>query len=216
LSVKGSLLFVRSNTTLVGVESCYPGIASRAAALCVTKAVQMIGRQPQDCMPRRVVRYLPAYSAMFWTIEAYQTVCRVACTMPKSKPRHICSALLQLPEIPLHVHVCLEFSSSPKIAVEILTLGMSSMSSFRGGYAPRRGRGRWSKPFVKSQRETVQPDTIKHPLGELLETLKIPGITLDSDATSKYKTISDLRYVASYNWRSDSAATIIVPGKEVN
>jgi hypothetical protein len=90
------------------------------------------------------------------------------------------------------------------------------MSSFRGGYAPRRGRGGWSKSFVKPQRETVQLDTVKHPLGELLETLKIPGITLDSDATSKYKTISDLRYVASYNWRSDPSATIIVPGKRAS
>jgi hypothetical protein len=90
------------------------------------------------------------------------------------------------------------------------------MSSHRGGYAPRRGRGGWSKPFVKSQRETVQPDTIRRPLGELLETLKIPDLTLASDANAKYKTISELRYVASYNWRSDSSTTIIVPGKRVS
>jgi hypothetical protein len=105
---------------------------------------------------------------------------------------------------------------TPKIPPKVILLRMSSMSSHRGGYAPRRGRGGWSKPFVKSQRETVQPDTVRRPLGELLETLKIPDLTLASDTNAKYKTISELRYVASYNWRSDSSTTIIVPGKEVS
>jgi hypothetical protein len=35
-------------------------------------------------------------------------------------------------------------------------------------------------------------------------------------AASKDETISNLRYVASYNWRGDASTTIIVPGKMVS
>jgi hypothetical protein len=93
---------------------------------------------------------------------------------------------------------------------------MSSMSSFRGGYAPRRGRGGWTKPFVKPKKEIAKPDINKHPLGELLESLSISDLRVNRKAASKDETISNLRYVASYNWRGDASTTIIVPGKMVS
>ncbi|KAF2820346.1 hypothetical protein CC86DRAFT_305106 [Ophiobolus disseminans] len=91
---------------------------------------------------------------------------------------------------------------------------MSSMSSFRGGYAPRRGRGGWSKtPFVKQKREHTKPDTNKHPLGELLKTIENSDLKSQPSALPADALTSDVRYVASYNWRNDVGATILVPGK---
>ncbi|KAH8692474.1 hypothetical protein GQ44DRAFT_832853 [Phaeosphaeriaceae sp. PMI808] len=90
---------------------------------------------------------------------------------------------------------------------------MSSMPSFRGGYAPRRGRGGWSKPFVKPNREYTKPDIEKQPLGQLLRT--IDKVNLKGNPAQPFgdTPISELRYVASYNWRNDNSTTILVPGK---
>ncbi|OAK97804.1 hypothetical protein IQ06DRAFT_227647 [Phaeosphaeriaceae sp. SRC1lsM3a] len=90
---------------------------------------------------------------------------------------------------------------------------MSSMSSFRGGYAPRRGRGGWNKSFSKPKNQGVKPDLVKNPLGELLETVSISDLGLGTTKTTTHGSISDLKYVASYNWRSDAVPTILVPGK---
>lgn len=91
---------------------------------------------------------------------------------------------------------------------------MSSMSSFRGGYAPRRGRGGWNKSsFSKPQKRGVEPDIVKNPLGELLETVSISDLKLESNVSNTQGAIFDLKYVASYNWRNDATPTILVPGK---
>jgi hypothetical protein len=114
------------------------------------------------------------------------------------------------------------YSRLPKILFNSTTsftsilLRMSSISSLRGGYAQRRGRGGGNKPFTKSQREVVKPDTEKHPLGELLKSFSKADLKVDSNNAHKKESISGLRYIASYNWRSDSSTTIIVPGKRVS
>jgi len=87
------------------------------------------------------------------------------------------------------------------------------MSSFRGGYAPRRGRGGWTKPYVKQKREYVKPDIDKHPLGELLKTINNSDLKSELSAAPMDSLISDVQYVTSYNWRNDGNATILVPGK---
>jgi hypothetical protein len=91
---------------------------------------------------------------------------------------------------------------------------MSSMSSFRGGYAPRRGRGGWNNFSSKPKKQGEKPDIVKNPLGELIETLSIADLKLrTNDAAVTQGTISDLKYVASYNWRNDTSPTILVPGR---
>ncbi|KAF2030477.1 hypothetical protein EK21DRAFT_100357 [Setomelanomma holmii] len=89
---------------------------------------------------------------------------------------------------------------------------MSSMPSFRGGHAPRRGRGGWTKPFAKSKRDSVKPDIDKHPLGKLLKTFKLSDLHFTAGA-SVGPAITDLQYVTSYNWRNNTSHAILVPGK---
>jgi hypothetical protein len=101
-----------------------------------------------------------------------------------------------------------------RVLSTIIQLTMSSMSSFRGGYTPRRGRGGWNKPFTKPRKDVAKPDTDKNPLGELLKSISNSDLKLDGYSVHSKEPISDLRYIASYNWRSDSSATIIVPGME--
>jgi hypothetical protein len=93
---------------------------------------------------------------------------------------------------------------------------MSSTSSLRGGYAPRRGRGGWNKPFTKPRNDFVKPDTDKIPLGKLLKIISNSDLKDYSDAAHTGELISDIRYIASYNWRSDTSTTIIVPGMSFN
>ncbi|KAH7390935.1 hypothetical protein DE146DRAFT_147938 [Phaeosphaeria sp. MPI-PUGE-AT-0046c] len=91
---------------------------------------------------------------------------------------------------------------------------MSSMSAFRGGYAPRRGRGRggWKQSsFSRPKKRGVEPDLVKNPLGELLETVSIPRLQIVDPAA--HGSISDVKYIASYNWHTDAVPTILVPGK---
>jgi hypothetical protein len=87
-----------------------------------------------------------------------------------------------------------------------------STTSFRGGYAPRRGRGGWNKPFIKWTREHIKPDIQKNPLGYLLKTLNNSDLKMDSVTSFSDTPISDLQYIASYNWREEGLNTIIVPG----
>lgn len=93
---------------------------------------------------------------------------------------------------------------------------MSSMSSFRGGYAPRRGRGGgrggWSKPFTKPK-EYTKPDIEANPLGDLLKTFHNSDIKVETHDSRTGSAISDLQYVASYNWLNGEDHVILVPGK---
>jgi hypothetical protein len=94
------------------------------------------------------------------------------------------------------------------------------MPSFRGGYAPRRGRGGWNKPFLKTKREFTKPDVEKKPLGQLLRTIRNSNLGTGNAgsfvATPISDPISDLQYIASYNWRDDGSTTIIVPGMQMH
>jgi len=82
----------------------------------------------------------------------------------------------------------------------------------RGGFAPRRGRGRGgARPFVK--RTVVKPDIVKHPLGQLLQTFKLSDLQSLTDRAVDSDTITNCEYVASYNWTDAKTPTILVPGK---
>ncbi|KAF1851482.1 uncharacterized protein K460DRAFT_298555 [Cucurbitaria berberidis CBS 394.84] len=93
---------------------------------------------------------------------------------------------------------------------------MSYKSSFsgnnRGGFAPRKGRGGWGRPFAKP-REPVKPDIEKYPLGKLLQTLQASDLIPEQNGLSHKAAITDCQYIASYNWLNNSTPTIIVPGK---
>ncbi|KZM23539.1 uncharacterized protein EKO05_0011279 [Ascochyta rabiei] len=87
---------------------------------------------------------------------------------------------------------------------------MTSLSGGRGGYAPRRGRGGSSRPFVKRQ-DPVKPDLTKYPLGELLVSLRTSNLE-PSNTHLSLPQIEDCQYVASYNWLAEHS-TILVPGQ---
>ncbi|KAF2450656.1 hypothetical protein P171DRAFT_479736 [Karstenula rhodostoma CBS 690.94] len=86
----------------------------------------------------------------------------------------------------------------------------------RAGFAPRPGRGRGrgrgrAHPFVK--RTAVKPDIVKHPLGQLLQTLRLSDLQPHKDHTGGVNTIRNCEYVTSYNWSNSEAPTILVPGR---
>lgn len=89
------------------------------------------------------------------------------------------------------------------------------MSSFsgtaRGGCAPRRGRGGGYRPFTKV-RESVKPDIEKYPLGQLLQTFRDSDLRVEAKTLSHKVSITNCDCVASYNWLSEKAPTIIIPG----
>ncbi|KAJ4343626.1 hypothetical protein N0V95_006634 [Ascochyta clinopodiicola] len=87
---------------------------------------------------------------------------------------------------------------------------MTNLSSGRGGYAPRRGRGGSSRPFAKRQ-DPVIPDLSKHPLGELLVSLRTSNLD-PSHTPLSLSRIEHCQYVTSYNWLADHSA-ILVPGQ---
>ncbi|KAF2853410.1 hypothetical protein T440DRAFT_389859 [Plenodomus tracheiphilus IPT5] len=87
---------------------------------------------------------------------------------------------------------------------------LSSPSSSRGGFAPRRGRGGWNRPSAKKW-EPVKLDTDAHPLGELLQTVQGSDLKLVNASTDV--SIDDCRYVASYNWLSDATTATIIAGR---
>ncbi|KAH7086565.1 hypothetical protein FB567DRAFT_74020 [Paraphoma chrysanthemicola] len=90
---------------------------------------------------------------------------------------------------------------------------MFAVPTARGGYAPRRGRGGWTKKsFAKPKREYVKPDTKAFPLGDLLKAFDLFDPTESTPKTTK-PPISNVQYIASYNWVNDDTCTILVPGK---
>lgn len=90
---------------------------------------------------------------------------------------------------------------------------MSLTPSYRSGFAQRGSRQGWNKSFPNAKRDTVKPDIHKNPLGEHLKTFENSELEVDSNTTFVDTAVSDLRYVASYNWRSGDSATILVPGE---
>jgi hypothetical protein len=89
------------------------------------------------------------------------------------------------------------------------------MSSMRGGYAPRGHRGGRYTPFYKQKKEPEKPDIKRNPLGEHLKTLRNSDLEAEATKLATDTSISDLRYVASYNWRNDDSTAILVPGESV-
>jgi hypothetical protein len=86
----------------------------------------------------------------------------------------------------------------------------SSLGSSRGGFAPRRGRGRGGRaPLFAKTRESTKPDLEKHPLGSLVKELRSSDLSLKPIDLAE---ISDCQYVASYNWLRDEVPTIVIPG----
>jgi hypothetical protein len=165
-----------------------------------------------------MVYYLPACSGTFGRIEAYQIVCCV--TLPRNKPRHMRSAWLRRqgvfrPEI-ITFYLIYNTRLINLICQSVISIyfnAMSAMPSYRGGYAPRGGRGGWNGSFSKSKKPFVKPDIKKNPLGQLLQTIKIADLKEGSITTLPGGSITDLRYIASYNWRSDTSAAILIPGR---
>jgi hypothetical protein len=89
---------------------------------------------------------------------------------------------------------------------------MSSSYRGRGGYAPRRGRGGWSQPFAKRQ-DSTKPDLQKHPLGDLICTIRNPDLRPSHLDPTPSLHIQGCEYVASYNWLNSTDPTVVVPGK---
>jgi hypothetical protein len=65
---------------------------------------------------------------------------------------------------------------------------------------------------VKRQ-EPTKPDLTKHPLGELIGSLRNPDLETSRNDSLYHPGISNCQYVASYNWLGDKTTTILVPGK---
>jgi hypothetical protein len=87
----------------------------------------------------------------------------------------------------------------------------SFLGSSRGGFAPRRGRGRGGRvPFFANPREQMKPDLERHPLGDLVKEFRISNLSLKPIDSVE---ITDCQYVASYNWLNDKVPTIVVPGE---
>ncbi|KAH8623573.1 hypothetical protein IG631_22052 [Alternaria alternata] len=84
-------------------------------------------------------------------------------------------------------------------------------SSNRGGFAPRRGRGRGGRvPFPAKPREQAKPDLERHPLGDLVKVFRSSDLSLKPADLAE---ISNCKYVASYNWLNGKVPTIVVPGE---
>jgi hypothetical protein len=45
-----------------------------------------------------------------------------------------------------------------------------------------------------------------------LQTIRLSDLSPDSERVAAIANISDLKYVASYNWMSGKAPTIMIPG----
>ncbi|KAF2713833.1 hypothetical protein K504DRAFT_498627 [Pleomassaria siparia CBS 279.74] len=93
--------------------------------------------------------------------------------------------------------------------------GGSAQRGIRGGRGSRGGRGgRGGGNASTPKRDPPpEPDIVAHPLGELLQTIRISDLSLEAIKTSKPTDITDLKYVASYNWMEGDAPTIMIPGK---
>ncbi|KAF3051118.1 hypothetical protein E8E11_007412 [Didymella keratinophila] len=88
----------------------------------------------------------------------------------------------------------------------------SGSSTGRGGYAPRRGRGGWSRPFIKRQ-VPAKPDIVTIPLGDILASVQSSDLALPPTELPSSIGIENCQYVTSYNWVADKNSTIVVPGK---
>jgi hypothetical protein len=86
----------------------------------------------------------------------------------------------------------------------------SFLGNSRGGFAPRRGRGRGGKaPFFAKTRELVKPDLEKYPLGDIVKDVQSSKLSLKPIDLAE---IYGCQYVASYNWLNDEVPTIVIPG----
>jgi hypothetical protein len=95
---------------------------------------------------------------------------------------------------------------------------MSYYNSNRGGYRGRgRGRGNYSYPYVSPDTASSyglpqERDMMEGLSATPVDTLDIPSLALgQSDFTGTL--ITDIEYVASYNWTDAKEPTIIVPGE---
>lgn len=147
-------------------------------------------------------------------------MCCATCVL--SKPRHKGSASSRQ-------HQLLEFimsrglrhncsASNPTSSTISETTAMSSMASFsgssRGGFAPRRGRGRGGRvPHFSKPKEQVKPDIHKNPLGKLVKIFHVSDLEAGPGRAPPDTEISDCQYVASYSWLNSQTPTIIVPGE---
>jgi hypothetical protein len=87
---------------------------------------------------------------------------------------------------------------------------MASLLGSRGGFAPRRARGRGGRaPFFAKAREPMKPDLEKQPLGDLVKEFHSSDLSLKPIDLAE---IFDCQYVASYNWLNDEVPTIVIPG----
>jgi hypothetical protein len=86
----------------------------------------------------------------------------------------------------------------------------SFLGSSRGGFAPRRGRGRGGRaPFFTKIREPIKPDLEPYPLGDLVKEFRSSDLSLKPVDLAE---ISGCQYVASYNWLDNEVPTIVIPG----
>lgn len=89
----------------------------------------------------------------------------------------------------------------------------SSQSSGRAGFAPRGirgGRGGWGRQ--SNHQAPPQPDTLRHPLGQLITTIINQDLIVSDISLPNPASISDCEYVASYNWMNEGVPTLMIPG----
>lgn len=80
------------------------------------------------------------------------------------------------------------------------------MSSYRGSYRGSwRGRGRGSQT-------ASQPTPPSKPLGPVVNNIDIKALLIEEDSP----VITDVEYVASYNWLDVKSPVILVPGKFIS
>ena len=80
----------------------------------------------------------------------------------------------------------------------------------RRDFASNRGRGGLRTRF--SRYDDYKPNITSRPLGELLASFVNSELEQAAQNASLHASITDCRYVTSYNWQNASVPSIIVPG----
>ena len=88
--------------------------------------------------------------------------------------------------------------------------GFTSRGRTRGGSASSRGRGGPRTRFSRS--DDHEPNITSRPLGELLTSIENPELEQAAQNASLHASITDCRYVTSYNWQNARVPSIVVPG----
>lgn len=83
-------------------------------------------------------------------------------------------------------------------------------------WSSRRGqaRGRFSRPggYYSTKPSNTYSSSPAPPLGDLLETISREEISRELSAVHEHCGITDVEFVASYNWLNEKQPKILIPG----